>query len=193
MSRFIDIHTHHPTGLHRELRAEGRHPWKADSDEEIFISKEAEAIGEIGLDYACSVNREKQERVFRQQLEEAQRRNIPVVLHCVKAFEPVMKILANYTLRAVIFHGFIGSAEQAQRALGKGYYLSFGDRCAKSPKTIKALQVTPLDRIFVETDESTVSIEQIYHLIASLRGISIEELTDAIEQNYNRIFRENEQ
>ena len=64
---------------------------------------------------------------------------------------------------------------------------------SKSPKTIKALQVTPLDRIFVETDESTVSIGQIYYLMASLRGISIEELTDAIEQNYNRIFRENEQ
>ena len=93
----------------------------------------------------------------------------------------------------MIFHGFIGSAEQAQRALGKGYYLSFGERCAKSPKTIEALRITPLDRIFVETDESTVSIEQIYHLIASLRGISIEELTDAIEQNYNRIFRKNEQ
>ena len=115
-----------------------------------------------------------------------------MVLHCVKAFEQIMKILDSFTLRAVIFHGFIGSAQQAQRALAKGYYLSFGERCNKSPKTIEALKVTPLDRIFLESDESTTPIEQIYSLIANLRGVKSEELIEAIEDNYNRIFSHDE-
>lgn len=189
MSRYIDIHTHHPTNLHRELKAEGCHPWNAESTKAIFISPAAEAVGEIGLDFACSVDRAKQEEVFREQLAIAQKRGVAVVLHCVKAFEQIMKILDSYSLRAVIFHGFIGSPQQAQKAIEKGYYLSFGERCVKSPKTIEALRITPLDRIFVETDESPTPIEQIYTTIASLKGVTEEELIDAIENNYNRIFQ----
>ena len=77
-------------------------------------------------------------------------------------------------------------------SFNKGYYLSFGERCNKSPKTIEALKVTPLDRIFVESDESTTPIEQIYSLIANLRGVKSEELIEAIENNYNRIFSHDE-
>ena len=102
-----------------------------------------------------------------------------------------MKILADYSLRAVIFHGFIGSKEQAQRAVEKGYYLSFGNRTTKSPKTIDALRNTPISSIFAETDEGPETIEQIYEMIASIRGITTEELIDAIEKNYERIFNDN--
>ena len=190
MSRYIDIHTHHPTNRHRELKAEGRHPWNAESTEEIFISPAAEAVGEIGLDFACTVDRIKQEEVFSEQLAIAQKRGVAVVVHCVKAFEQIMKILDSYSLHAVIFHGFIGSPQQAQKAVEKGYYLSFGERCVKSPKTTEALRITPLDRIFVETDESPTPIEQIYTTIASLKGATEAELIDAIENNYNRIFQQ---
>lgn len=193
MSRFIDIHTHHPTGLNREPQSEGIHPWKADIANDISISESAEIVGEIGLDYACKVDKQTQQRVFISQLSIAQERKLPVVLHCVKAFEQTMKILKDFTLRVVIFHGFIGSKQQAQRALDKGYYLSYGDKCIKSLKTIEALRITPLDRIFAETDESHHKIEDIYHTIAHLRGIELEELINAIENNYNRIFTNNEQ
>lgn len=47
-------------------------------------------------------------------------RGLPVVLHCVKAFEPLMRELAECEPRAVIFHGFIGSPEQARRGAGQG-------------------------------------------------------------------------
>ena len=191
MSRYIDIHTHHPTHRHLEPQSEGRHPWDVESEAPICISDEAEIIGEIGLDFAHSANRERQEEVFRKQLEIAEKSNRPVVLHCVKSFEQIMGILDDYSLRAVIFHGFIGSKQQAQRAIEKGYYLSFGHRTAKSPKTIEALQNTPLSNLFAETDEGPESIESIYEMIASIKGITIEELFEAIEKNYTRIFENN--
>lgn len=191
MSRYIDIHTHHPTHLHTEPLSQGRHPWDAENMEPICISNEAKIIGEIGLDFAHSADRLKQEQVFRAQLGIAQASNRPVVLHCVKSFEQIMKILADYSLRDVIFHGFIGSKEQAQRAIDKGYYLSFGSRTNKSPKTIEALRNTPISSIFAETDEGPETIEQIYEMIASIRGITIDELIDAIEKNYERIFNNN--
>lgn len=191
MSRYIDIHTHHPTHRHREPQGEGRHPWDAECDTPICISDEAEIIGEIGLDFAHSTNRKKQEEVFRAQLEIAEKSNLPVVLHCVKSFEQIMRILDDYSLRAVIFHGFIGSKQQAQQATEKGYYLSFGHRTAKSPKTIEALQNTQLSHLFAETDEGPENIESIYEMIASIKDIAIEELIDAIEKNHTRIFENN--
>ena len=146
------------------------------------------AIGEIGLDYACSVDRVAQEHIFRYQLSLAQRYGKPVVLHCVRAFEPMMKILSEYELRAVIFHGFIGSVQQAERAIKRGYYLSFGERTFRSPKTIEALRSTPLSSLFIESDESPTPIEDIYDRIALLRGISVAELIAATEANFRRIF-----
>ena len=189
MSHYIDIHTHRPTALHIEPQAVGIHPWMAEKvvfDEAIFDN--AAAVGEIGLDFACDVNRDTQERVFRAQLTQAEKRNLPVILHCVRAFEPTMKILAEYRLCAVIFHGFIGSAQQAKRAIDAGYYLSFGPNAFRSPKTIAALQSIPESRLFAETDDSGEMIENVYSKIAQTRGISVEKLREIIENNYNKIF-----
>ena len=190
MSRYIDIHTHHFTARHTELRAVGIHPWDAENatiSEEIFSG--AQAIGEIGLDYACEVRRERQEEVFRVQLAIAEQMRLPVVLHCVRAFAPMMAILGEYKLKAVIFHGFIGSKEQAAEAVKRGYFISFGERTPRSPKTIEALRSTPLDNLFLETDESTTPIEEIYAMAAEIRDEELETIINGITNNYNRLFQ----
>jgi len=146
------------------------------------------AIGEIGLDFVCDVDRTVQEQIFRAQLREAEARKLPVVLHCVRAFEPMMKILAEHTLQGVIFHGFIGSPQQAERAIKRGYFLSFGPASFRSPKTVEALQNTPLNHIFAETDDSKEMIENVYQKIALTKGISVDNLQDIIEENYKNIF-----
>ena len=185
----IDIHTHRPTEA-VTIRTVGVHPWHAaecslPSAEEIM---KADAVGEIGLDKACGVDFEMQRALFFKQLELAERFEKPVVLHCVRAFEEVMTLLERHTLRAVLFHGFIGSREQAERAVKKGYYLSFGARTEGSNKTIEALRETPLERLFVETDEADTTIEAMYLTIARLRGITTAELEQATAENYKRIF-----
>ena len=122
------------------------------------------------------------------QLRLARERGLPVVLHCVRAFEPLMRELAACEPRAVIFHGFIGSPEQARQALAKGYFLSFGERAFASPKTLAALRETPLSQLFLETDDSPVPIAEIYARAAEARGIPVEELQRATLSNYERIF-----
>ncbi|MBE6189504.1 MAG: TatD family deoxyribonuclease [Rikenellaceae bacterium] len=185
----IDIHTHRPTEA-VTIRAVGVHPWYAAecSLPSAEVIEAADAVGEIGLDKACGVDFEMQRALFVKQLELAERFEMPVVLHCVRAFEEVMTVLERYTLRAVLFHGFIGSREQAERAVKKGYYLSYGARTERSRKTVEALRATPLERLFVETDESPVALEELYQTIALLRGIGSEELKQATANNYTRIF-----
>lgn len=185
----IDIHTHRPTSA-VTIRTVGLHPWQAEhgqppTEEEVIG---ADAVGEIGLDKACGGDFERQKELFVKQLELAERHEKPVILHCVRAFEEVMNCLEKHTLRAVIFHGFTGSREQAMRAVKKGYYLSFGARTERSRKTVEALRATPLERLFVETDESPVALEELYQTIALLRGVGSEELKQATANNYTRIF-----
>lgn len=198
-ARFVDIHTHRPTGRELTPRTAGVHPWNADKGGMDRLSGEThgltgtnehpvQAIGEIGLDTVRGPHRAVQLSVLRSWLALAHEHGLPVVLHCVRAFEPMMLELAMCEPRAVIFHGFIGSSEQARRAVAKGYYLSFGARAFASPKTVEVLRAVPLAQLFLETDDSCVAIEAIYARAATVKGVSVEELKRATLENYERIF-----
>lgn len=156
----------------------------------LIAAAAVDAVGEIGLDYARPIPRPAQERVFRDQLTIAAERRLPVVVHCVKAFEPVMDILSDYRLRAVVFHGFIGSRQQALRAVRAGYHLSFGERSLSSPRTVEALQSVPLWAVFLETDESRLPIGEIYGRAAAILGIETGELKKETYKSYISIFGE---
>ena len=101
----VDIHTHRPTGKALEPSFAGIHPWQAETrriEEIVPRFGEVDLVGEIGLDYAGTVGREAQLRIFREQLDWAERLGKPVVLHCVKAFEAVMRELAPHALLSLI-------------------------------------------------------------------------------------------
>lgn len=189
----VNIHTHHPKSGERTISTLGIHPYDAEgvTTDSIFAIErtalEYDAIGEIGLDYSANINKEAQILLFKAQLEVARHLNKGVVIHCVKAFEEVMNILSRYNLPFVIFHGFIGSPEQALRAAARGYYLSFGHRTFRSPKSIEALKVTPANLLFFETDDSTINIEQIYRQVSEVLGIPVPMLECVTNENFERI------
>ncbi len=181
------------TGLPVPPCSIGIHPWQVGQIDVEIALKEIEtasvsAIGEIGLDYSRPVLRRFQTEVLEAQLKIARERNLPVVLHCVRAFEPMMKILAEFTLCAVIFHGFTGSRQQAVRAVEAGYYLSFGERSLLSPKTVEAMNSIPLPNLFFETDDSGIPIAEIYSRAAIIKGMGQTEIKREIYNNYIRIF-----
>ena len=160
--RFVNIHTHRPTGRGIELRTAGIHPWNADKEDVSTIAPllgEVQAVGETGLDFVRGADRAVQLAAFRAQLALARERRLPVVL-----------------------------PEQARRAVLKGYYLSFGLRAFASPKTLESLREIPLSQLFLETDDSDVPIEEIYARAAKVKGVTPEELQRATLENYGRIF-----
>ena len=158
-SQFVNIHTHRPTGRGIELRTAGIHPWDADKEDIAALGTLPADVQAIG-----ETGLDYARGAGRQQQ--------------LAAREP----------RAVIFHGFIGSPEQARRALEKGYYLSFGVRTFSSPKTLEALRETPPGQLFLETDDSDTGIEEVYAHAAAVRGTTVEALKRATTENYERIF-----
>lgn len=187
---YVDIHTHHPRKGVISPRTIGVHPWEAERVTELPDFATAEIIGETGIDRVCKVDIEAQEQLFERHLKVAEELKKPIVLHVVKAFEEAMNRLAKHNIEGVVFHGFIGSKEQASRAIERGYYLSFGERSLRSSKTCQAMVQTPLERLFVETDDNAeIGIEILYEKVAAIRGISIEELATQLMENYKRVIR----
>ena len=186
----VDIPTPHPRPDVVSPRMAGIHPWDAERGSDLPDFAHCAIIGEPGLDYACEVDRLAQERLFRAYLEAAERLQKPVVLHMVRAFEPTIKILAEYNIAGVVFHGFIGSQQQAAEALRRGYYLSFVSRSLRSSKTRQAIAATPLDRLFCETDDDpSLDIAKVYAEGAAIKGVTLAELERYIYENYKRLFR----
>lgn len=182
----------------------GIHPWQVSGGDSGIVvgnmtlaealhevdTAEVDAIGEIGLDYARPVPRSFQKEVFEAQLAIAHERGLPVVIHCVRAFEPVMELLVEYGMAArSVFHGFVGSRQQAMRAVTAGCSLSFGVRSFASPKTVEAMLTVPLSKFFLETDDMAIHIAEIYAGAARLMPeTDIEGLKKAAYINYMELF-----
>lgn len=189
MAKLVDIHTHNPRQGVLSPTMAGIHPWDAERNLPMPDFSACDIVGETGLDYAKEVSREAQQELFLRHLTAAEKLTKPVVLHVVKSFEDVMIALKKHRLQGVVFHGFIGSREQAQRAISEGYYLSFGDRSLRSPRTREVIATINPENLFCETDDrDDISIEEIYAEVAKLRGTTQEELASEIEKNYIRLF-----
>lgn len=189
---YVDIHTHTPRPDVASPTMLGVHPWDAEKGFALPHFEACDIVGETGLDYACEVNRDAQQSLFEAHLEAAVRLKKPVVLHVVRSFEDVMLTLRHYSLQGVVFHGFTGSEQQAKRCIERGYYLSFGHRSLRSPKTRQVIATLPDDKLFCETDDRTQpTIEQIYAEVATLRSTTIDKLKCQILSNYVKLFAKN--
>ncbi len=193
----------------------GLHPHDAkDADEETWEKlrqwvslPQVVAIGETGLDFHYSFSpHEVQEEVFRRHLALAAEVDLPVVIHTREAFDRTLEILGEFAgcLRAVVLHCFTGTADQAQRAVERGYTLSFSGALTfkKSEAIRQAAAWVPLDRLLVETDcpylspapmrkqkinEPALMIHTA-QCLANLKGISLEELAQVTWKNTSLFF-----
>lgn len=143
--------------------AAGVHPESVDSNPADYLeiiektvreNPKVRAVGEIGLDYHYDgYDREKQIKVFCEQLELARSLDLPVIIHSRSACEDTVSILKKYKPRGVV-HCFSGSAETAREIIRLGMYISFTGVLTfnNAKKALKALAEVPLERLMLETD-----------------------------------------
>ena len=164
---------------------------------------EIKAIGEIGLDYHYDgYDREAQIKLLSKQLEFANMRNLPVILHCRDAMQDFMELLKKYKPKGVV-HCFSGSAETAKEIISFGMYIGFtGVLTFKNAKKVKkAIAVVPNDRLLLETDCPYMApepfrgkrctsdmIEKIAECAGEIKGISPQQVVDITNKNARQLF-----
>ena len=211
---FINIHSHHHAlnnnqwviqNLYKEFEkvnevgnySIGLHPYyinEATWEKEFSILQKfaannfVMAIGECGLDKNCNTDFSLQQKVFSEQIILANSLQKPLVMHCVNAYQEVVTILkANKNKVPVIFHGFNKKETITLLLIEEGYYLSFGKAILKE-NIQNLLNKIPVDKIFFETDDDTITIEEIYSTAEKTLSVNTESLQMTIKKNAIKIF-----
>lgn len=169
----------------------GVHPWYSeDADPQIkFLQEIANdhrivAIGETGLDKLKGPSLSIQKEVFVKQVELAEKLQKPVIIHCVKAWDELLHLKKLIKPRqAWIIHGYRGKPELTKQLISHDFFFSIGEKFNPD-----SLQEIPLDRLFCETDESDISLLQIYTTIAECLNISVDTLATYVEENVIQTF-----
>lgn len=175
----------------------GINPWYIKKDlwpEEMMMLKKAVlkenalAVGECGLDKVCDTDFALQQELFSAQVILANDLKKPLIVHCVRAFEEVLHILKQQNNKVpAIFHGFNKNKELAQSLMSKGYFLSFGKSILNEKKG-GILPELPIEKIFFETDNSMLKIEEIYSEAAAVLNLSLQQLQSQIIKNAQQVF-----
>jgi TatD DNase family protein len=193
-------------GLHPML-ASRYHEGLLDEIEHYSCSACGVAIGEIGLDYTVAgVSREDQIAALRIQLRLAVRMGLPVLLHCRRAFQDLLRIVKEERVREVggVMHAFSGSPEIARDFINEGLLLSISGtityRNAVKPPEVAAR--IPLEHLVLETDAPDMTPEPFRgrenepaflrstaEKLAEIKRISFEEVAAMTTATAERLFR----
>lgn len=211
--RYIDIHTHSlkkseaiqlfnqslEEPIHTNLCSVGIHPWYIDIAnsqsqleklKSILQNETVVAIGECGLDKLTDLPIAEQEVIFKEQIVLAQKLNKPLIIHCVKAFDDLLRIRKEMNATVpMIVHGFNSKKEIALQLLKSGCYFSFGKALFQETSNASSvISFIPLDKLFLETDNSDFSIESIYEKAGKIIQVEVEELKKIISTNFKNVF-----
>lgn len=205
----LDIHTHHPAPAPdaiislsitddipmlpgNQLYSTGFHPWA------IPVSKHAEqlllrlrqlasqpcvaAIGEAGIDTLKGGPLAIQMNIFALQVKLSEELAKPLIIHNVKAHDIIASMRRDLKPNQTwIIHGFRGKTSIARILLDAGCSLSFGEYF--NPESLK---FTPTDRIFAETDESSLQITEIITRMSEAYGT---DLLPVIAENTGKLLK----
>ncbi len=176
----------------------GLHPWWADYSllqeiKNIILHKDRKRIyglGEIGLDRRRGPDIEIQRKVLETLLSIAVEMNLPVNIHCVRAFSDLLSIVKEFPVSRIVIHSFSGSLFYLEKFLEMDncfislspYLLNHVDRLSE------ILRLLPLDRVLIETDfpYQTKRIEawwDLLELVSQIKGCSVGSLLEKVKEN----------
>ena len=173
--------------------------------EELTDNDKVVAIGEIGLDYYWNKeNKELQKQVFIKQIELANKKNLPIVIHTRDATIDTINILKeNNVIKKGIFHCCPLNMELIKEAIKLEFYISLsGVITFKNVKNAEEIiNMIPEDKLLIETDSpylspepmrgkrnSSINVKYVAEKIANVKNKTLEEIADITSDNAKRIF-----
>ncbi len=188
----------------------GIHPECVEDTPQDYLEKIQEylrhpkcvALGEIGLDYHWDMPRDLQKKIFVEQLELAQKLDVPVVIHDREAHGDVMDILRKYKPKGLL-HCFSGSVELMREVIKLGMSISLGGTVTfkNARHSVECASEVPMDRLLLETDAPYLSpvphrgkrndsrnIIYVADKIAEIRGLTTQEVLEITTQNAKNLY-----
>ena len=182
--------------------------WKELKEIEDLVNKNSKkivAIGEIGLDYYWNTeNKELQKKAFIEQIEIANKCDLPIVIHTREAVMDTLQILKdNNVLKKGVFHCCPQNRELIKEALKLGFYISFaGPITFKNSKNAEEMiNLVPNDKLLIETDSPYLSPEPyrgkrntpanvrfVAQKVADAKGLTIDEVANITYNNTIKFF-----
>ena len=180
------------------LLSAGIHPWYiSESNQKLQLEKlrqlasykDIKLIGECGLDRLKGPSLQLQEEVFIKQIRIAEEAKKPLIIHCVKCFNELISIKKIVRPKVpMILHGFNNNFHIAQTILERGFYISLGAALLNdNSNAAHLLPQIPLEKLFFETDDKDVSIQEIYEKASFILKMPLDKLIDTIFANYLEI------
>ena len=197
----IGIHPHAASEYNQEVE---------DKLIELAKNENVRAIGEIGLDYYYDNSpRDIQVQVFKKQIELANKLKLPIVVHSREAAKETFDIISSYKEKykdlKFLIHCFSQSVEMMREYVKMDCYIALGGvvtfKNSKIPKEVA--KEVPLENLLLETDcpylapepmrgkrNEPMFIKYSAQKIAEIRGISLEELLKATDENTRRFYND---
>ena len=163
------------------------------------------AVGEIGLDlFVPELDFAAQAHYYVEQLKIARDYDLPVLLHCRRANDQILKHLRRVGVKGGIAHAFNGSDQQAAAFLKLGFKLGFGGAFtwSRASNLRRLARELPLEAIVLETDSPDIPPEwvgkgrnepaelvRIARVLADLRGVSVEAVASLTTANAMEVLQ----
>jgi TatD DNase family protein len=195
---------------HRDVWATvGLHPHEASHGVETVVdlldAPGVVAVGEAGLDFHYDHSpRETQAEAFRAQIDWANERSLPLVIHTREAWEETFAILDEAGMpERTVFHCFTGGVHELDACVERGAMVSFSGivTFASATDLREAAVRCPLDSMLIETDSPYLApvphrgrpnqpalVAAVGTAIADLRDIAPAEVATATRANTRRFF-----
>jgi TatD DNase family protein len=160
------------------------------------------AIGEVGLDYWIikeESERETQREIFRGFIELSKELALPLNVHSRSAGRHVVSILLESSADRVQLHAFDGKFSAAMPAVEAGFFFSIPPSVVRSEQKQKLAKKLPLSCLLVETDSPVLgpmpqernepaNAPVALKMIAELKGITVDEVAEAVAENAQRLY-----
>ncbi len=177
----------------------GLHPWfltkeNADSDlqklTQLIDYQNIVAIGECGLDKLKGESLDFQTDIFAKQIRLAESVQKPIIIHCVRAFNEVIALKKKLKPTVpMIIHGFNKNETILKELLKHGFYISIGAAILRGDKKFEkmVLQI-PTERIFFETDDVDIDVQEVYEAYCQAANVDIIDSKSIVYDNFKQRF-----
>ena len=195
----------------------GLHPleankWEINSKSILHMAaredKRVIAIGELGLDFFKSENKQEQIDALIPQMDLAYELDLPIIIHCRDAANEMIEICRDFLNQGKcprgVLHCWTGTPVEMKQFLDLGFYISFSGILTfpKAYEIHECAKIVPSNRYLIETDSPFLApvpfrgkrnepayVENVAKFLAHLRSTEFSKIASESSRNAKNLFK----